>query len=601
MKLKKSFYHSAIIKNNFSRYYPILIAYTLLWCISLPTILYNRLSNIKIAQGNAIDLSDTFKGIVLKGTFSILIVLAAIIIAMITFSYLFQSRSCNMYHALPVNREQLFFSNLFSGLCFLLIPLVLTFFLIMIIGSLFHCLDLTVLTHWLGATVLMSIFFYSFAVFCAMFTGNILALPIFYMILNFLTVSVESIVGLLFSGLLYGYSNIGSTKTDMFSPGYYILNRLLIENPSPGVYKTHWNFLWIYAIAAVVLILISLFIYKKRNLETAGDYVCIKWVKPIFLYGFTFCFSICFSLFILKVLNSGSEHESIIPLVICMFIGGFFGYFIAKMILLKSFRVIKEGFRGWICYSVIIVAFMFFINSDIFGIASWIPKAEDISSVSYDINYEHGNIFNKSENPRDIIDIHKSIIENKDKIIKDSKKAFIESEITYNSNISFTYELKNGKKVSRHYSFMVDPNMNYEENSVYSKIDKFINRPEQIIATNFPPIQSPKQLDAINLDYLNTKQQVKTHSITGKDALIVYNAIIKDIQDGIIKNNYDSTNKESSLSSCSIWVEFDESVSENYYNNTFTIPYNAKHTLKALVDTGYLKSVDDLRPYTDYN
>lgn len=601
MKLKKYFYHSAIIKNNFARFYPLLIAYTLLWSLSLPTILYHQLSSLKKSYVNKSELSEIFKSIVLNSTFSFLIIAAAVIVAMLTFSYLFQSRSCNMFHALPINREQLFFSNLISGLCFLLIPLIVTFFIMMVIGSLFQCLDLAALTHWLGATVLISIFFYSFAVFCAMFTGNILALPIFYLILNFLTVCVEYMIGYLLSGLLYGYSNIGSTKTDMFSPGYYILKNMFVENTTKGSYKTNWNFLWIYAIAAFVLILVSLFIYKRRKVETAGDYVCIKSVKPIFLYGFSFCFSICFSLFILKVLNSNNGYLSFMPLFITMFIGGFFGYFIAKMILLKSFRVIREGFRGWLCYSFIIIALMFFINSDVFGITSWVPKAEDVSSVSYNISYKNANLNNDSKNAQDIINIHKSIIESKDIILEDSKKTSLGIDNICNNYISFIYKLKNGKKVSRYYSFSIDRNKNYKEGSIYDKLEQFTNNPEQILATSFPSIQTPKQLNAINIDYCTTSNQVKTDSITGKDALLVYNAIIKDIKDGNIKNIYDKEYQTDSLSSCSIWVEFDESVKEQYYNETFILPYNAKHTLKALVDTGYLKSVDDLGPYTDYN
>ena len=47
---------------------------------------------------------------------------------------------------------------------------------------------------WLAMQVLLTLFFYSFAVFCAMFTGHILALPAFYGILSVLAVVMVQLV-----------------------------------------------------------------------------------------------------------------------------------------------------------------------------------------------------------------------------------------------------------------------------------------------------------------------------------------------------------------------------------------------------------------------
>ena len=58
---------------------------------------------------------------------------------------------------------------------------------------------------WLVVQSATFLFFFSFAVFCAMFTGHILALPAFYAILNALVMVVWSLFNELMSLFFYGY------------------------------------------------------------------------------------------------------------------------------------------------------------------------------------------------------------------------------------------------------------------------------------------------------------------------------------------------------------------------------------------------------------
>ena len=70
----------------------------------------------------------------------------------------------------------------------------------------------------------MKLFFYSFAVFCSMFTGKILALPVFYAILNVLSTGLCMLLSMLISRFQFGLSNF-YLDGNAFSPIVTLLSR----------------------------------------------------------------------------------------------------------------------------------------------------------------------------------------------------------------------------------------------------------------------------------------------------------------------------------------------------------------------------------------
>ena len=95
---------------------------------------------------------------------------------------------------------------------------------IIITAACFGALDLTALGTALLAAVLSVLFFYSFAVLCMMFTGQILAAPVFYGTLNFLAVGMEYLVRTFAGNFLYGYSGYSAPETFAFlSPAWELV------------------------------------------------------------------------------------------------------------------------------------------------------------------------------------------------------------------------------------------------------------------------------------------------------------------------------------------------------------------------------------------
>ena len=168
MRSATSYFNFTLLRKNFARFWPIWSLYGLFWLAVLPlNILSNR---IHWDGGMARSLPLNY----LDGGPSAAVALTALfglLCAMAVFSYLYASRSVGMLHALPLRREGLFLTNYLSGLLFLLLPNLAVFLLALAAEVFAGTVVFSSLFTWLVVVSLFGLFFYSFAVFCAMFTG----------------------------------------------------------------------------------------------------------------------------------------------------------------------------------------------------------------------------------------------------------------------------------------------------------------------------------------------------------------------------------------------------------------------------------------------
>ena len=219
----------------------------------------------------------------------------AVAAALAVFSYLYSAKSANMMHALPVNRLELYVTNYLSGLIFLIVPEIITFFITVLVclANQFTCIQY--LFAALLAQAGVTFFAYSLAVFVAMFTGQAFAMPCYYVIVNYLYVGCMFIVAKVIETISYGIENAWNPgKSCILSPLYYLNNNLRSSliytengNGITGIKITGMPLTGIYAAAAVVLVVAAYQLYKRRQIETAGDWVSIRIIKPVFRWGST--------------------------------------------------------------------------------------------------------------------------------------------------------------------------------------------------------------------------------------------------------------------------------------------------------------------------
>lgn len=295
----------------------------------------------------------------------------SLIAALAMFSYIHHQRNTAMIHALPVTRNCLFTTHYLAGLTLVLLPLLISG-VILVVGEL-----LAGITHigysllWILVSAVFLFLFYSFAVFAGMFTGHMAAHALYFFIFNFLAVFLEDVFETILSSLLFGYVAPGRGLFTAFSPIVY-----LVECFSDFSYgKGNWLVVACYLLVGLLFTWGARAVYLRRHMETAGDVVSVRIMKPVFKYSVAFCSSALLgNIIVVSLMNFGRGFT---VFVVSYLIGGFIGYFAAEMLLRKTFRVFRKV-KGFIAFALVIVVLLGAIHFDLFGYETYVPDVRDV-------------------------------------------------------------------------------------------------------------------------------------------------------------------------------------------------------------------------------
>ena len=466
-----SCFNATLYRKTMFRSWPLWALYTLVWLFLIPLSMLSRY--LDMARWDSVDSARDWlqnlaydlpnyltTGVMISCVYGVLC-------AMAVFGYLYSSRSACMMHSLPLRREGLFATQYLAGLSFGLLPHLGAALLTLIIEAALLPGEgllrvLPSLGIWLAAQSATFLFFFSFAVFCAMFTGHILALPAFYAILNALVMVVWSLFNELISLFFYGYAyrsmpglvllctpvaklteacgwNMGQVTAgdSAMTTGDWYLN-------SPATVAA-------YAAAGLVLALLALMVYRYRHVESAGDVVAIALVRPVFKYGVALCSGLCIGTWTVAFFG----WYELLPLTISVLLWAAVGYFAAEMLLKKSFRVLRawKGCAVTVALLALVCAGCFL---DVFGVVTRVPSAGDVASVqvsgSLNYPYDSGSLgivtVTDPAQIGEIINLHRAIVENRDSYSYGSPN--YEAGDDYISLV-VTYTLKGGSALSRKY------------------------------------------------------------------------------------------------------------------------------------------------------
>ena len=389
MRSGTSFFDFTIFNKNIQRYWPLWGAYLFIWLLILPInlmFLNRRLWSTQDMLEAAQTVHETLPlGLYMAFVFG----LGA---AMMVFGYLYNSRAACMTHALPLRRETLFWSSYLAGLAFLIGPHLLTALITLGIESLRGVAAPESLGVWLLGQSAMCLFFYSFAVFCGMFTGNALALPIFYGILNFLVWYLRETIVSYVAQFLYGMGYGAWGRGVLVQWCTPVLNLSGALQRDRGVtYMNRPEVLAIYAAAGAVLTVLALLVYRRRHMESAGDVVAVRVVRPVFQYGVAISTGLLGT--ILLYIFWGVSNPSNVSLVVGVILWSVAGYFAATMLLDKTFRVFHK-WKGAAGLAVVILLFSLALEFDVLGFERRVPKVEEIQSVPFSsisgLNFDGG-------------------------------------------------------------------------------------------------------------------------------------------------------------------------------------------------------------------
>lgn len=384
--------------------------------------------------------------------------------AQLLFGDLYNARMCNAIHALPVTRESLFGSHTAAGLVYSVGPTVLAAVLALLLG-----IGSTVEAgwhlpfYWLICANAQYLFFFALASFCALCVGNRLAQAVVYGIVNFASVIVYWLVDTLYVPLLMGVQT-DAEPFMWFSPVVWFANSEYIDvnrDWTEGVINRAWyeisdgwGYLALCALLGIALLAAACALYRRRQLECAGDFMAVKALEPVFLVVYPLIVAavfhfICDDLF-------GMDGA-----MVYMAIGLTVGFFTGLMLIERRVKVF--GKKAFLKFAALALGFALTLGItalDPLGITRWVPDAEDVAYVtvspSHSDHYYYDDIMlDEPQEIADIIRVHELAIEsrNDDSIYR----GYTEGEngevyIINNQTISIHYMLKNGTAKSRFYT-----------------------------------------------------------------------------------------------------------------------------------------------------
>ena len=450
-----SYFNCTLYRKTMGRFWPLWTLWGVLWMLVIPLNGLSRYIDWLAWGENANSLVYHFTDIPHSRSFGVWAgALFGLLAAMAAFSYLYSQRSACMMHALPIRREGLFFSQYLAGLTMLLLPLAVVALAALgvelaVVPSWGWSQTLPALGLWLACMGGISLFFYSFACFCAMFTGHLLALPVFYGILNVLASGVNFLVVALMQQFLYGFQGRGvPLLVELATPllrltgacGVYTSSstdssgrvHILLSLDSPGDVAG-------YAAAGVALALLALWVYKSRQVESAGDVVSVPLVRPVFKYGVAFCAGLCLGVFTVSLLG-WSSGDSAAVLVAAILLWTAAGFFAAEMLLKKTFRVFR-AWRGCVA-SVAVMAFLCAVCVfDLFGVETRLPSLEQVvrMEVDADIGYpaDSGRLEAVTGDPaviQPVLELQRAIVEQRGRAGTEAGDDYISLRVTYTLN-----------------------------------------------------------------------------------------------------------------------------------------------------------------------
>lgn len=384
MKSVTSFFDFHTFRKDATRFAPLWILYliggTLVMLAAIPR---------SSAAYSAMSLIATIS------PFCVINLVYACMVAMLLFGDLFNSRLCNALHAMPLRREQWFVSHFVSGIAFSVVPnlIGISVLMPMLKGYWYTCFI------WLGGMTLQYIFFFGLAVFCVFCTGNRFAMAAVYALINFASMLAVFFIANIYEPLMFGIQ-IDYTPLSLLCPvvhlaesGAYEEHYVLFEhipNIIPRGSDRHdyyafagfgegWLYLWIMAAAGVGFTVAALLMYRRRALETAGDFIAVRPLAPIFSIVYTLAMGALFAL--MEQLITGDYG-------VFLAVGIIVGYFTGQMLLQRTIKVLKV--KNFLKCGGVLLLLLISIGLtywDLLGISRFVPAPENVKSVSVTLRY----------------------------------------------------------------------------------------------------------------------------------------------------------------------------------------------------------------------
>ena len=319
--------------------------------------------------------------------FMLVAVVGAVICGMSGFAYLHSRKQMDFYHSLPIKRETIFAVRFVNGIMIYAIPylvgLLFTYILCAVYGvmtsDIFFASLYFFVVHLMGYLIV-----YLGTIIAMLLTGKMVIAFFGNCVLNLYAPAVYMLViGLRELFLVTSYGNYVDMEnallvTRWLSPlsYYFSLITALEEGKSFGL-----EFLF-FLLFAAVLVVLAVWLYKKRASEKADTAMSFKVTEPVVRVMLAIPVGILTGILFFSIQYDYGYSIALFWLIFGGLLGGFLAHGIIEALyngdIKKCLSHKVQMLVTMVLAAVVPLVFLF----DIFGFDSYLPKKEDIKSMA---------------------------------------------------------------------------------------------------------------------------------------------------------------------------------------------------------------------------
>ena len=344
-----------------------------------------------------------------------------------------------------------------------------------------------------------------------------------------------------------------------------------------------WRYIAICAEVGLLSFLLSCMVYRRRNLESAGDFISLKPIAPVFLIIYTVGVGAVFYLFS----EIFSDEASYVYLALGMIVG----FFTGLMLLRRTTKVFsKKSVLGCIMLTALFAGSMWLTWLDPLGVTVKMPDREDVQwAAVYSTDQSYG--YTVDEYP-----YRYCITDDVEMISLQQFHAYLAADKKINSDgeniqVRIHYKLKDGRDFIRYYEVNPNGNLGQEAKKRFSDMRYLfqMNDPEELFDW-FRDVQ----IECYDMDMGDQwKFDLETGIpdkivLTEKEQIVgLLDAIRKDSESGYIAQQHQFHDNESFVFSISFnyMPEKDEEKEvawEDWYSCDLQIYSSCIHTINYL-------------------
>ena len=596
MRSATSCFNKTIIRTDVKRFWPLLFLYTGIWTVMLPVYQW-----VELDYGYHAHPGDYLYE-VLTGSL-VLAVIFGCLFAMAVFSYMMNSRSVGLMHSLPVSRGTQFISHVTAVMGMLTVGKLAVAALTVLVQLVYGEAAFRAIGAWLLVTTLVEFFFFALATLCCVVTGWLLAAPVLYGVANALALMITLLLRVLGNLFYFGYATprgydavtswltpcyalaqvLGGTRVyeavdDVVAypvPESYVVSsavdavsRAKTLNPeAPGV-------LAVYTVAALVMMVVSYFLYRRRASESAGDPVAFGWARPVFRYGVSLCGGLALGLGLYSVMAINRDTVSLPLLVVSFVLMGILCYFAVEMVIRKSFRVFRKGWPGCAAVAVMLTLVCIGAEMDITGYEMRLPDRDRIEWAEVNIYMEDVSAYQcvEPETIQAILALHEIL----------AAEGELPTGMDGYYNVRIEYELSDGMLMRRNYTLSL-PKVK-ENEGMKAALDRVVNCKE-VRCLNTLNGGRPNPALKLRGGYINSRWDDYNRQLTAEEATRIYRAVLADLENGAGGHEILSSDGRPQ---CAVYIELE---SEDGYNGVWldSIRPDFSQTVQVLVELGLEK------------